>query len=823
MAYPPFEEYQDALRQPPQEIFSDPVLAAGTIVRLRSGEPFARTGNFALTYQVVSGHRSYAVRCFPKPCDSLAQRYDAIARRFEQRPSPYFVDFEFQPEGIRTESGRYPLLRMDWVDGDTLASYVADHFDDAVTLQQLRASVRVMARQLAALGIAHGDIQPGNVIVRDATDLKLVDYDGLYVPELASLGSIELGQRNFRHPGRRTRHYDARLDSFPFAVIDLALGALAYRPELWQIARCDESALILRAEDYIDPWSSLAFGWLRDVPGLDVKAQHLAAICQAPFEEVPGIEDFLAGRNIPAPRIRVSGVSFRPQRPLYLPAYPVVDAANVAQCVAHVGDQVELIGRVRRARTAELSLSDGGLVRIEFGTFPEDMVVLQLHTVDAQESDAALDEFAPGVWASAIGLVAPPHTERVDGQPCKMVTIQILHRSQVTRLPESEAQHRLTSGLRSAPGVIDAPTGRVGTDPAVPEFEIRTVVMDSPAEIPPASTVEAAPAVTERPAPPVPGPAIAAPPPWVRRRRFVWPSWWPWLAVAAAVLTLVALFPHDASPPEAPVDTPVVAAPAGEGDPVMRPPVAGEAQPVSPAPPRSRDLRSARPPVVTRAGMLSVARSGGTAVMRINDETLGETRARAISLHQQTFYDDREVITGLADCPATAARCNGRIPFWLTLRDGEIDYQRLDAAAATAGSGQVTSLPSGVHIELGVRDGLRRTALLTSRGDPWLASVAEPKRRLDRNECRQVLRALESCAAIRGCRSLSGIARALPAAQVENVRRLFHETTGLDASGFRSVCLRSCELGLTPTRAFVQQRVCSGALPDQWQKDLFAD
>jgi hypothetical protein len=104
--------------------------------------------------------------------------------------------------------------------------------------------------------------------------------------------------------------------------------------------------------------------------GLDVKAQHLAAICQSPYEETPGIEDFLAGRNIPVPRIRVSGSAFRAQRQLYLPALPVVDAANVAQCCAHVGDQVELIGQIRQARTAELSLAEGGIVRVEFRLVP---------------------------------------------------------------------------------------------------------------------------------------------------------------------------------------------------------------------------------------------------------------------------------------------------------------------------------------------------------------------------------------------------------------------------------------------------------------------
>ncbi|MBK6348745.1 MAG: hypothetical protein IPF50_02560 [Proteobacteria bacterium] len=48
---------------------------------------------------------------------------------------------------------------------------------------------------------------------------------------------------------------------------------------------------------------------------------------------------------------------------------------------------------------------------------------------------------------------------------------------------------------------------------------------------------------------------------------------------------------------------------------------------------------------------------------------------------------------------------------------------------------------------------------------------------------------------------------------------LYHETTGLDAASFRALCVRSCELGLTPSDNFIRQRVCSGAPPDQWPPD----
>ena len=39
--------------------------------------------------------------------------------------------------------------------------------------------------------IAHGDLQHGNIIVQDDGTIRLVDYDGCYVPELAGLKSNE--------------------------------------------------------------------------------------------------------------------------------------------------------------------------------------------------------------------------------------------------------------------------------------------------------------------------------------------------------------------------------------------------------------------------------------------------------------------------------------------------------------------------------------------------------------------------------------------------------------------------------------------------------
>ena len=65
------------------------------------------------------------------------------------------------------------------------------------------------------------------------------------------------------------------------------------------------------------------------MPKLKEQARNFAAICEAPLAAVPTLDDFLAGRNIPAAKtpIKTSAApKAKPQAVAYLPAYPVVDA-----------------------------------------------------------------------------------------------------------------------------------------------------------------------------------------------------------------------------------------------------------------------------------------------------------------------------------------------------------------------------------------------------------------------------------------------------------------------------------------------------------------
>ena len=43
--------------------------------------------------------------------------------------------------------------------------------------------------------------------------IKLIDYDGMFVPEIESLGASEIGHVNFQHPQRDKKYFSTNLDT----------------------------------------------------------------------------------------------------------------------------------------------------------------------------------------------------------------------------------------------------------------------------------------------------------------------------------------------------------------------------------------------------------------------------------------------------------------------------------------------------------------------------------------------------------------------------------------------------------------------------------
>ncbi len=316
MAYPTPSAYQDAL-QFPATAFADPVLAAGEPATGALGLPQPITGAFAVVFPVETAQGRVAVRCFLTDVPGLHRRYRALAEHLAEAGLPYSAGFEVQREGIRVGGTWYPILKMEWVEGEGLARFVERHLDRPDVIRDLAAAWRTMLADLAAAGIAHGDLQHGNVLVQETEDgprLRLVDYDAMWVPALRGLASIEVGHRNYQHPDRTESDFDPSLDHFAGLVVYTALAALAERPGLWATYSTGEN-LLFQAGDFYDPAASPLFADLLRIEPARPLAEALQTACYLEPSGVPSLGAVLAGEAPEAaPERKERRVETRPAR-----------------------------------------------------------------------------------------------------------------------------------------------------------------------------------------------------------------------------------------------------------------------------------------------------------------------------------------------------------------------------------------------------------------------------------------------------------------------------------------------------------------------------
>jgi hypothetical protein len=283
-------DFQEAI-QSPRTCFSDVSLKAGTPALNPLGLPQPVTGGFASVYQVAGSKGRWAVRCFLHRIPDLQERYALISRALKTKPLRSTVDFEYLPEGIRIKGSWYPVLKMEWVDGDTLNIHVKKTLGSPKAISKLADRWAELVESLERSGIAHGDLQHGNVLVRSG-EFKLIDYDGMFVPALRGRGSHEKGHPAYQHPQRMGRDFDAEIDRFSALVIYVSLLAVAKEPKLWSRFHDDENLLFRRA-DFASPQTSPLLLALESVgdPLVGTLARAVRRACLGTLRDVPRLAD----------------------------------------------------------------------------------------------------------------------------------------------------------------------------------------------------------------------------------------------------------------------------------------------------------------------------------------------------------------------------------------------------------------------------------------------------------------------------------------------------------------------------------------------------
>lgn len=447
MAYPTIEQYQEAL-QHPATAFVDPLLAKGKIRSSGLGTPLVASGGFALTYGVECGTKKYAVRCFHREAKGLERRYAAISNKLKSLSSDYFVEFEYQAKGVKIGSQTWPIVKMAWATGETLGEFVESNFTNKVKITNLIQALNDLAKFLEGKGIAHGDIQDGNLMVSDnGRKLQLIDYDGMFVPELAPLGSAELGHRDYQHPKRDNTVYDDKLDRFSFISLNLALRSLIEKQDLWRASQSGAGVIVFKANDYAAPVSSNILKAIASIGSLKAPSDAFTAICLSRYQDIPLLDDFILGKNIPKavlpPPSTTRNTSTASSPVGYISQYPVINATDFSSFAKNVGNMVELVGRITQVKRSTNRYGKP-FIFVNFTDWRRDGVKINLwnNAIDAG-GDLPTEAWA-GRWVTIKGLVEPPFASQT--ARASHISITAKNAFQIITLTEAEARYRLSGG-----------------------------------------------------------------------------------------------------------------------------------------------------------------------------------------------------------------------------------------------------------------------------------------------------------------------------------------------------------------------------------------
>jgi hypothetical protein len=330
MSWPLSQDYNEAI-QDPQNSFRDPELRAGAAAVNALGLPMPRSGNFADVYEFRCPQtgNTWALKCFTRHVSGLQMRYAEISQHLAQANLPFTVDFTYLHQGIRVRGEWYPLLKMRWVEGFTLNEFIRNHLDKPQTLDLLCQLWVRLARRLREANVAHADLQHGNVLLvpsrkEGALSVKLIDYDGMWVPTLASTPSGEVGHPAYQHPQRlREGTYSPEVDRFPHLAIFTALRAVCVGGRaLWEKYDNGDN-LLFRETDLRNPRESALFRELIKLDTGEVRmlADRLSRAAAGPLEKVPLLDELLpempaAAATAAAPAPPASAPRTRPAPPL---------------------------------------------------------------------------------------------------------------------------------------------------------------------------------------------------------------------------------------------------------------------------------------------------------------------------------------------------------------------------------------------------------------------------------------------------------------------------------------------------------------------------
>lgn len=393
--WPGIVDYETAI-QNPDKFFQTPDLQKAKFEKFPNGTNVL-TGNFAAVYKAIlpSGVTTltpgaYALRVFHRePIAGMQDRYEAISKYLSRFQTPYFVDYNYFNDEVLAKGARRPVILMKWIKGISFGQYIAKYYKDKDAMLYIASSfMGSIVAGLRGLKMSHGDLQDGNVIIDDQSNIILVDYDDIYAPVIPLVGGASngVGKPEFNHPKRPKSFFGPETDNFAALVIYLSLGALAEKPELFDKYNNNDN-IIFKKDDYLDPKGTPAW---TDVLALKNSVVHdltlmLSDACKLgpdELDKVPNLVDAIndIGQALPAGKKPVTTVQPIPATPKPTPPQPQPTTQPVPTPTATAQPQPILAPSIVLPTT---SLTFGA-TRVGQSAIPETFEIQNLGTADLQ-------------------------------------------------------------------------------------------------------------------------------------------------------------------------------------------------------------------------------------------------------------------------------------------------------------------------------------------------------------------------------------------------------------------------------------------------------
>ena len=267
MQYPLISEYVRAIQDASNNLDE---LAHLVPVQDDHGEPYRSSGAFAVVFKMKDEQtgKCYALKCFTEEQEGRAEAYRQIADELDMVDSPYITSVKYMEKELfvdsQCEEDEFPVLLMDWVEGETMEAYIAANYQNQSAMSMLCYRFGKMAAWLRSQSFAHGDVKPDNIIIRPDGSLTLVDYDGMFVSSMKGSKSPTIGTKDFSHPLRTMDDFDETIDDFSLASIALSLKAISMKSTLLDIYGASDR-LLFSENDYRNPSNSKVISALQEL------------------------------------------------------------------------------------------------------------------------------------------------------------------------------------------------------------------------------------------------------------------------------------------------------------------------------------------------------------------------------------------------------------------------------------------------------------------------------------------------------------------------------------------------------------------------------